>query len=98
MNGCLVVVVDFGSSVCFWNTYVVGTMLQVLELFDELFVGYDFCFTGTEGYLVFTDRFPCNWAARAADDKIRERAEFEQFKRSAFLSFTTKLKTPEGIA
>ena len=70
----------FSPSVCFWNDDVVGVMIQVLGLCGALVGGHNFGFTGTEGCLVFTDGLPCNRAARAADDKTRQRAEFEHMR------------------
>ena len=48
-------------------------MLQGLEFCGALVGGHNFEFTGTEGCLFLADEFPCNWSARAADEKTRER-------------------------
>ena len=85
-------------SVCLWNSYVTGTMLQALDFFGTFVGGHDSIFTRTEVCLILTYLFTCNWAAGAADEKTREKAKFEQFKRSAFFDCTAKLTTPAGIA
>ena len=56
----------------------------------------NFGFTGT-GYLILTDLFPCNMAARVENEKTREREKFEQLKKSAFFDCTAKLTTPVGV-
>ena len=62
-------------------------MFQVLELYGEFVGGHDFVFIVTEVCLILTDLFPCNWSPRAADEKIRERAKFEQFKSAGCTDF-----------
>ena len=47
--------------------------------------------------MVVTDRFPCDRAARAEDEKTRERAEFKEFEGSAFFDCTSELTTPVGV-
>ena len=47
--------------------------------------------------MILVDRFPCNRATRAEDEKTWERAEYEKFKWSAILSCATKLTTPVSI-
>ena len=97
LNSRFVIIVDFIPSVCLYNPYIVGMMFQGLEFFCSFVSGHDLGFIGTEGCLILTDLFPYNWAAREEDEKTRERAKFEQFKRSAFLGCTNKLNTPAGI-
>ena len=72
-------------------------MVQELEFCGALVGGNDFGFTVNEGCFILTDLFPCNLDTRATDEKTRERAKFEQFKRSAFFDCTTKLTTLEGV-
>ena len=71
LNVCLVVVVYLSPSKLFWNSDVVGTMLQVLEFSGALAGGHDFGFTGTEGGLILMDWFPCNWDPIASEEKTR---------------------------
>ena len=97
LNSRFVIIVDFIPSVCLYNPYIVGMMFQGLEFFFSFVSGHDLGFIGTEGCLILTDLFPYNWAAREEDEKTRERAKFEQFKRSAFFDCTTKLTTPAGV-
>ena len=47
--------VDFSPSVCLWNSDIVRTMLQVLDLCGAFVGGHDFGFAGTEGFLILTD-------------------------------------------
>ena len=72
-------------------------MFQWLEFFGALVDDHYFGFTETKECLVSTDGFPCNWGSRAVDEKFRERAQFEQFKRSALFDCTTELITLAGI-
>ena len=72
-------------------------MLQGLEFCAALVGSYDFGFTGTEVCLILADRFSCNGAPRAVDEKTIERENFEQLNRSAFFDCTTKLTTTAGV-
>ena len=64
-------------------------MLQVFEFCGAFIGGHDFGFTETEGIFISTDLSPCNWDAISEDEKTRERAKFEKFKRSALFHCTT---------
>ena len=72
-------------------------MIQGLKFGCALVGFHDFGSTGTEDHLILIDLFPCNWAARAAHEKNREREKFEQFKRSALFSRNIELTTLVGV-
>ena len=72
-------------------------MLKGFQFGGALIGGNYFGLTRTEGWLALTDWFPCNWDARSAYEKTRERAKFEQFEKSDLFDCTTKLTTIVGV-
>ena len=98
LNVRLVVIVDFSPIIWLWKYYCDGTMLQGLEFCGALVGGHDFGFTVTEECLILTDWYAIGPPERQMRKPDRERAKFEQFKRSDFFDWTTKLPTLVGVA